>query len=501
MSGPRSTSSLSIGRETLVSLASKVLTMASGFVGIVIFANVLQDVGLGEYRTVLAAAFVLTQVPSGIGSAVRKRVSEVEVDPGAYLGTGLVAYGTFVALVVAGYLVTRPLAVDYFGTPELAAGVVLVAASVGLFKLLEPFYAGTGYPGLASWLDSGRSLLTLPLQVGLLVVGMEAFGLVVGLTAATLVACAATLAIARVRPRWPAWATAERVYEFAKWSVPTNLLSNLYSSADVLVLRWAAGAGPVGYYAAALQLVVPGAMFSTSIKQALTVKSSGVDSAGGAVRRDLVNSLSYAGLFAIPIFFGALAIPRELMVTIFGSSFADDPHLALAGLALFQVSNAYRHPFEGTIEGTDRPELVTRVSVALVVVHLPLAVVLGREFGLLGVVGATLLAEVLRLGAFQYVVHRHYGGVVVTRPMVEQAVAGVGMFLVVDRVESSLLPVDSWLTLLVVVGVGAAAYFLALLAVSGHFRDTIRFTLLGATPDPDADGDADAGSESEPGSE
>jgi O-antigen/teichoic acid export membrane protein len=475
--GPRETTSLSISREALVSLGSKVLTMVTGFVGIVIFANVLQDVGLGEYRTVLAAAFLLTQLPSGVGTAVRKRVSEVEADPGRLLGAGLATFAAYAALVGVGFVVSLPVAVDYFGSVELAVGVVLVAVSVGLFKLLEPFYAGTGYPGLASWLDSGRSLLTLPLQLGLLVLGLQAFGLVVGLTVASILASVAAVVVARVRPRLPDRATLRRVGEFARWSVPTNLLSNLYKSADVLILRAVVGAGAVGYYSAALQLAVPGAMFSTSIKQVLTVKSSGVSSAGGQVRRDLTNSLSYAGLLAIPILFGAMAFPKALMVTVFGSSFADEPGLALVGLTLFQVSNAYRHPFEGTIEGTDRPALVTRVNVAVVVIHLPLAFLLGRTYGLLGVIGATLVAEVLRVGTYQYTAHRHYGGVVFTRPMLDQVVSGAIMFLVVDTVVARVLEITSWLTLLVPVGLGAVVYFAVLTAISSHFRETLRHTL------------------------
>jgi len=480
--GPKETSSLSIGRETLVSLVSKVLTMATGFVGIVIFANVLQDTGLGEYRTVLAAAFLLTQLPSGVGTAVRKRVSEVEADASPILGAGLVTFAAYALLVGVGFLVSLPYAVDYFGSIELAAGVVLVAVSVGLFKLLEPFYAGTGYPGLASWLDSGRSLLTLPLQVGLLIVGLQAFGLVVGLTVASVLASLAAVAVARVRPSLPDRETLDRIVEFARWSVPTNLLSNLYQSADVLILRAVAGAGAVGYYSAALQLAVPGAMFSTSIKQALTVKSSGVSSAGGQVREDLKNSLSYAGLLAIPILFGAMAFPQALMVTVFGSSFSDEPGLALVGLALFQVSNAYRHPFEATIEGTDRPALVTRVNVAVVAVHLPLAFLLGRTYGLLGVIGSTLVAEVLRVGTYQYTAHRHYGGVVFTRPMVDQFVAGAVMFLLVDAAVGRVVEITSWLTLLVPVVFGAVVYFGVLLAVSPHFRETLQYTVLDGTP-------------------
>ncbi|ELZ71149.1 polysaccharide biosynthesis protein [Haloferax prahovense DSM 18310] len=475
----KKTDSLSIGREAFLSLFSKVLTAGTGFAGVVIFANLLGDVGWGTYRTVLAAAFVLTQVPSGIGAAVKKRVSEVGVEPGSFFGTALLAHLAFSLVVAGAYVLLEPYAVDYFGTRELAVGVVLVVVSLGLFNIANKLYAGTGHPAVSSWVDGIRSLLTIALQLLFYWLGFEAFGLVLGLAIATVGTAVLAAVLSRVLPARPTKRVAERIYDFARWSVPTSMLSNFYSSADVLIIQAFVGPASVAYYSVSIQLAQPGAMFATTIGNVLNVKSSGVDSVGGDVRFDLINSISYAGLIAIPVFFGAAAMPKELVTTLFGSDFANTPVLVVVGMTLFQIGNAYRHPFEAVLQGTDRPELVFRVNSFIVLLHLPAAVALGSVYGLVGVVASTVAAEVVRHAVFQYVAHREFGGVVFTRPMLEQTVAGAVMFALVWSVLEYAVSITGWVSLLLVVGFGAVAYFTALLGLSSHFRETVRNTVPG----------------------
>ena len=472
----KETPSLSIGREALLAVGSKALMAAIGFGGILIFANLLGDTGLGEYKTVMAAAFVLTQVPAGVATAVKKRVSEVDIDPPGFLGTGLLVHGAFSLLVLFAFVLFQPWLVGYFGSVQLAYGVVAIVVTLGFFNVTNRLYSGIGYPALSSWMDSIRSVLTFALQLVGIWWGLESFGLVAGLAVATAITGVISAAAARVRPAVPTVETARHVYDFARWSVPNSLLTNLYASADVLIIRAFVGAGAVGVYTVAQQLAMPAAMFAGSIRDALSVKSSGVDSQGGEVRADLENTMSYTGLIAIPLFFGALAIPGALLA-IFGETFTGAPVLAVAGLALFQVFNVYRLPFEAVIEGTDRPGIIFRVNVGILLVHLPLAVGLGYTVGLLGVILSTVLAEGTRVVVYQYVAHREYGGVVLTRPMAEQVLAGALMFVAVEGLTGYVVGITNWLWLLFVVGVGAAVYFLALLGVSRHFRETLRHTL------------------------
>jgi O-antigen/teichoic acid export membrane protein len=265
------------------------------------------------------------------------------------------------------------------------------------------------------------------------------------------------------------------VYSFARWSVPNGLLTNLYSSADVMILTAVVGTAATGLYTVALQLVMPASMVASSIGNALIVKSSGRSSAGEAVDQDLLNAMSYAGLFAIPMLFGALAMPRAIPRTLFGAEFAA-AGAALVGMALFQIGNCYAKPFETTFAGIDEPGVVFRVNAVVLVFHLPLAVLAGREVGLLGVVGVTVAAEFVRFVVYQFLAYREFGRIALSRPMAEQFASAVAMFVVLEALLSAV-GVTNWAVLVALVGVGAAVYFGVLLAVSSHFREALRHAL------------------------
>lgn len=470
------TSSLSLSRETLISVTSKFFMAVFGFVGVVIFARVLGPTQYGVYETAFAAAVILTKLPAGVGSAIRKRVSEIDEDPAEYLSVGIAIHVGFVAVLALASLLFRDPLVGYFGDDAIVLGVVAIVATLGLFNVANRFYSGVGYPGLSTWVDGVRSVFTLGLQLAFVWVGYAAFGLIAGLALATLVSAGISLVAAGYAPGRVTRRGVERTLEFARYSVPNTFLHSFYNSIDVLLATALVGPPAAATYAVAKRLVMPGSFLSGSIGDALLVKSSGVDSKGGDTYQDLANSISYAGLLAIPIAFGALAIPDRLLVTVYGPAFSG-AGLVLIGLALFQVGNAYRSPLQAVTEGVDRPDAIFRINLLVVAGHLPVAYVLGVRHGLVGIVAATVLAEVGRFVLYQLLIRAQHGTVVLPRPVFEQLTSGALMFLVVWGLATRVVTIRSWLWLSLVIGVGAGVYFLVLFAMSDHFRATARRTV------------------------
>jgi O-antigen/teichoic acid export membrane protein len=469
------TADLSLGRETAVALFAKFVLAATGFLGVLIFARVLGVEGVGKYYFLLAAAKLGVQVSGGVSNAIKKRVSEVGVDPAEFFGLGLLVHTALTGVALAFAVVVYPFVQEQVGPFAFALGVVAIVAALGLFSLANRLYAGIGHPGASFWTDTVRSVVTLVAQVALLVVGMRVLGLMAGLVVATLVTTAGVVVLAKVRPRFPTRETAERVWTFARWSVPNSLLQNMYMRLDVLVLGVVVGNAAVGLYEPAMRLTIPAAFIATSIGDSLTVKASGLSSLDRDVAADLRNALSYTCLFAIPIFFGALAMPRDLMGVAFGPEYRAG-WAALVGLALFQLFNTYRLPFDTVVSGMNRPDLRFRISAFTLAVNVPLAVGLGLEYGLLGVVGATIVAESVRVTAYLVVAHRLFDQVMLPRPLFEQFGAGAVMFGVVS-VLSGAVAITGWVPLVAVVGAGAVTYFGVLVAVSPHFRLTVRSVL------------------------
>lgn len=469
------TSSLSLGRETLIAFSAKIVLALLGFAGIVIFYRLLGNAVLGVYYTVLAAAKIGTQIPGGLSVALQKRVSEAESKPGELLGFGLAAYAGFVAVAVVVTAVSMPVLSRYAASPMHVYGGLAILVSLSLFAIFANFYSGSGHPGASFWMDALRSLLTLALQLALVVAGLAEFGLMYGLVGATVVTAIYVGYRLGVRPTVPSRETVDRTVDFAKWSVPTSFTQNVYDRVDVLILAWLVGSTAVGLYEPALRLTVPAMFIAISVSDSLTVKASGLSSLDQSVERDLTNAVSYTSFFSIPLFFGALAMPEAIMRTVYGPSAVAGAG-ALVGLALFQVFNSIRMPFDNVVSGMNQPQIRLYVGVLTLAVHLPLALFLGAEFGLEGVVAATVVAEAIRIVAYQTVSRYLFGSIIVTRPFLEQVASGGVMYAVVEGA-LTLVTISNWVWLLAVVGLGAATYFGTLLLVSSHFKLTVRNVL------------------------
>lgn len=468
------TADLSMGREAFVALLAKIVLMVTGFLGFVYFGRVLGPTGVGLYYFVLATAKFTVQGLGGVSNAIKKRVSEVDTETDRYLGLGLILLVGFTALLYLIVFALEDFISVQFGPVRYAYGGVAIVGSLGLFALTNRVYAGVGKPGASFWVDTLRSILTLGGQVALLSLGYGAMGLLAGLVGATFLTGVLGFFLVGVRPRLPTRETVRRTVSFARWSVPNAVIDNLYGRVDVVLLGVIVGSTAVGYYEAAIRVTMPATLVAISIGDTLVVKASGLSSLDEDVEFDLRNAMSYVGLLAAPLFAGALALPPEsLLVYLLREDFGP-AWSAVIGLALFQVFNAYRMPFEAVLDGINRPDLRFRVSLATVVLHLPLVFVLGVTYGLLGVVVATVIAEAVRFVAYQFVARSVFGHPILTRPMAEQWVSAALMFVIVSTAGDAIAPMGGWVDVGALLVLGGVTYFGALFTISSHFRTTTR---------------------------
>ena len=478
---PENTAELSMSREALVAMAAKLVLAATGFLGVIIFSRVLGVSGVGKYYALLAGANLVAQISSGTNGAIKKRVSEVDTPVEEYFGLGLAFNLGFAALVAAVVFLGYPVLEPYLGPVAFGIGFVAVVGSLGLFALVNRVYAGIGHPGASFWTDTVRSVLTLAGQVTLLWLGWHVLGLLIGFVLGTAITAVVVYLIIRIRPAIPSRKTMSRTYEFARWNVPNGLLQNTYSRLDVLLLYAIVGSTAVGLYEPALRLTIPATFISASIGDSLIVKASGLHSLDRDVVDDLKNAVSYTCLLSIPIFFGVAVLAEDLMTIVYGPEFSEGAW-ALVGLAAFQLFNTFRQPFAMVINGIDRPDLQFRVKLAVVVIHAPLAILLGLEFGLLGVIAATIFTEIVRVGLYLIAGYYLFDEVVVTRQISLQLFSGIVMFLAVLGL-AEVVAITDWYHLLSVVGVGAGVYFGTLSIVSAHFRSTLDHALSGIVPE------------------
>ena len=470
----KSTQLLSLSRETIISITARVTLLLSGFIGIVYFARNVPPGELGTYFFVIALSQIIQQFTEGLSKAIKKRVSEVDVEPAGYFGFGLLSHFVFLLIIVillgavsiAGLYTTIDFPFYYL------YWMVGIIATSGIFVLTSQVYAGIGYPGLSMWANTVRNIGRVVIQIVLVANGFGVVGLFSGFIISNTLLAVIVSVISGIWPHLPSKRTIKRTVSFAKWSIPNVLFQRFYGRVDVILIGILAGSVAVSYYETALKLTTPAIFISVSLGNVLVVKTSGLSSVNKDAKNELQRSINYAGLLSIPIFFGSLVIGQELLVVTYGQTYAD-AWPALIGLGLFQMVNTYRIPFARFFDGIDRPYLNTGVNTVTIFAHLLLAIYLGVEYGLIGIVAATVVAEVIRVVLYILVYSRIYSGMFINQTVGHQFVSGIIMVIIIYIIGESGYLEMKLPTVVSLILAGAVIYASTLYAFNGVVKKNI----------------------------
>lgn len=464
---------VSLGGETAKATVAKFLMAVAGFAGTVFFARTLGPVGFGGFYLLFSLVKIADRPVAGLAKAGQKRFSEVSSEKNEILGAQLLLsfVWALVAVLVAVLAAGRLRAYTGLSSAPLLFGLLLVA--VGLFAPLDKLVKAKGKVGIATWVDAIRSYLTLPLQVGFVLAGFGAAGMAYGLVGATLILVPIMWYLVDVEVGIPSWATLSDIWEFARYSIPNSVLGKAYADFDRVLLGLLLAPGAVGLYEVAAKLTLPATFIAAVASEGLLARVSNLDSRDKSIGLDVTNTLAFSSLLSIPIFFGALSISRPLVVTVYGSEYVDAGSL-LVGLAIYRLLRTQRGPLSRTLEGINRPNLNMKISAVALAVNIVCGIMLVLEMGVIGVVIATVITELLQYVATAMFVKRALPEVsFLSVPQLQQFGAGFVMFLVVDRTYS-VFPVESWIQLGALLVLGGCTYFGILLVWSNQFRMTVR---------------------------
>lgn len=464
-------STVSFGGETVKATAAKFTMALSGFVGTILFANWLGPAEFGGFYVVMNLLRLIDRPLGGWSIAVKKRFAEANSDQSKLFGALLaMAVGWNVVSITAAWTFAGPLRM-YSGLSWAPTMFSLLMPALSLLPFMALVEA-TGRIGVTKWVDTLRSYLTLGLQILFVYAGFEAAGMAFGLAAATFLSIPLALRYLQVRPSLPDQETVRSIWAFARYSIPRSYVGQAYVRFDALLLAFLISPSAAANYEVAARLTLPATFVATTAASLLMPRISELSTAGDDVAEDISNALAFSSIVAIPMFFGALAIPRELIVTLYGAEYEMAWPL-LGGLATYRLVATQTEPLFQALDGLDRPEVSFRVSTIALVVNIPLGVVLVLEIGAVGAVLATVVAESMRYVGAAWTVRRDIEDVsLVSSAVVKQVVMGIVMFAVVFSV-SGAITMASWIHLLVVVGVGAVVYSLGLLVISEELRVTI----------------------------
>ncbi|MGB9986001.1 lipopolysaccharide biosynthesis protein [Salarchaeum japonicum] len=468
------------GFEISKGVIAKFLMGAIGFAGSVVFARVLGPAGYGAFYVVLTLVDVLDNPVTGWGMACKKRLTEVDFPLGEALGSSLLGALLFpIVILPAAYLLHR--STELYDLSGLFVPFSVLFVTLCLFVVSTQILSARANFSAVQWADTLRSIFTTPLQLAFVLLGFGAAGMVYGLAVATALTVPYVLYRIDVHPVLPTRSSVFRIASYAKYSVPNGFIGTTQSRIDILLLGALLTSASVGKYQVAMQLTLAGTFIGEVTSTGLMARVSEYWSRDdvSATSNDVANALGFASILAIPLFFGAAAMPNDLLVAVFGPQYGG-VGIVLVGIAFFRVVNMQSIQLGSTVAGLDRPDLNTRIGLVGLVLNVGLGYLLLLEFGIAGVVAATIVSELVKYLILEYVVKQYLPEVpLLTRPLRHQLLSGAIMFAVVDGLHS-LMFVSWWGDLVVLVGVGAAVYSVTLTAISEPVRTTARGILSDA---------------------
>lgn len=472
MTGEPDARGVSLGVETAKGLLAKFGMAFVGFGGTLVFANLLQPNEYGKFFILFSVVKIVELPVVGWADAAKKRFSEFGSKQRAIFGGQLVFFTVWSIVASTAAFTFSDFLVTYTQLQNSFVLFILLLTAESLFISLQKLIEASGRMGAATWTDAIRSFITFPAQLALILHGWGPSGMAYGLSFATFLSLPLAWYYIGTKPQVPTWTALRRQWEYARYSTVATFFGRVYERFDTVLLGVLIGPSAAGLYEVAMKLATPASFVSEIASAGLMARISELHSRGQEFAIDVKNVLSFASVLAIPLFFGALAMPRDIVVVLFQPAYAEAAPL-LIGLTLFQVIRSQSMVLSQTVYGLNRPDKSVRYSALAVGINVVLGVVLTVSVGPIGVVVATVVAEIVSLILYSQFLSQSFSiAYLLSRTLVEQVLVG-GIMLATVLASRVLIDTDTVAGLSVGITIGATVYFVLLYALSDPFRATI----------------------------
>jgi len=474
---------MKLGQTSVIVFVSRLLGSALGFIATLYFARELGAEVLGVYALVLTVvAWLILVADLGIGKALIKRVSEGD-EQGEYLAAAVLWVFLLATTLSVAVVAGRPVLESYIGEFDRYVALSVVWFVVGLI-FAKLFYRtairalkGERKVHIAGLLQPVKIGSQSLLQLGLVLLGFGLLGMLVGAILGAIVVGFLGLIWVTVRPARPTKRHFRSLFDYAKFSWLGNLQARAFNEVDILLLGVFVQTSLVGVYSVAWSLSKFLDLFGTAIRSTLFPELSykSAQESRQAAAGLVEDSLAYTGLIATPGLVGGTLLGDRLLA-LYGEAFVDGAAV-LGFLILAVLLFSYQKQLMGALNGLDRPDLAFRVNAVFIALNAGLNLVLISQYGIEGAAVASVLSTAVSLGLAYYMLSQLISFDMplaeLTRQWTAALTMGAAVLAAREVVETASLVNNNAVIVVLLVGLGAAVYFLTLLAISTEFRATV----------------------------
>jgi len=207
-------------------------------------------------------------------------------------------------------------------------------------------------------------------------------------------------ALPTLRWRVPSsWSRSRELLSFGGWVLVSNVVSPVLAYFDRFALGAIAGVAAVGFYTAPYEGVTRLTLVAISLAASLLPALTALETRGERARSAELISSSARTLMVVmaPPLALIFAFAPTLLHIWLGPEYAAQASVALRILTIAVFANAVAQlPFV-TLYAFNRPDLPAKFHLTELVIHLPLTIVLVREFGIAGAASAWTIRVALDL--------------------------------------------------------------------------------------------------------
>lgn len=453
-----------VQRHGTMYLVSSLLITFIGFFATIFYAHWIGADILGVYFIFISALNVLCVVSDfGIGYAGLQRLCEGK-DPdrifSAILGLKIILY----ILMIICLIVFQ----DFFLDIRNAGlfWVLLIVVGISMIQgILGTAVAATNRLGLAATSTLINNIVRIFFQVIAVFLGYAIYGLIGGLIAGIVVELLIELKYLDYHLIWFGWGQVKSIFSSSNWVFFSTIGNTLFENANLLIIAYFLPVSSVGIFGVCWTFSVFALFVSTALCNTLFVKVSRWNATGNVqiISQSLSRAITYALVFALPIFVGGLLFSQDLLYYLYGASFAGGA-TALVIIILMRVFQSAAQLYSNYLIATDHARqsfygMGIGVGISLIIAFLLVPMV--------GIVGASI-ASLVNMVCSIVILHYYLKKVIPIKiehgPVLHIIFSTVVMALVL--LVFKLIPLsESYVTLGAMIMAGATVYFIVLFRI------------------------------------
>lgn len=368
---------------------SKFFATFLGFTGLVYFSRALSPSVLGIFflfQSLLYVAAIFADL--GVRAAVEKRISQGE-DPSHILGSGIIIKAIALSTICIFILIMRGKINSYVGasiSSWLVISIIFFECSRTAVQVLN----GELRVEASAAMLLVEKLIYVASGILLIMYGLDGSALIYALIFGFLFSAVFSWYLMNTSVGTPSTGSVKSLLNYARYDIILAAGLQIFAWADILIIGFFSSKADVSSYEISWRIAQSTLLFTTAVATSLFPQISSLSSQGklGAIRSNILDSLSFSLLFVIPSAFGALIVSKQILGIVFGESYTP-ASTSLIVLMIANIFYAIDAVVGHVIEGMDRPDFAMRSTVFALVANIVLNILLIPYFGITGASVAT----------------------------------------------------------------------------------------------------------------